>query len=116
MIAVKETARFKKLTTSLLWILSRLDLISKISALCPSEVVITSVDDSTHSSNSKHYLDEAIDIRSHNFTVDNKEPFREELERFLNIGSPCPFIVLLESLGTPNEHFHAQVKKGYRCP
>jgi hypothetical protein len=94
----------------------RLDLLHKFSNLCPKEIVITSANDSKHSNNSKHYLNEALDLRSHNFMPGTKIAFREELERFLNIGSPCPFTVLLEGLDTPNEHFHVQVKKGYRCP
>ena len=78
--------------------------------------MITSANDSTHLPTSKHYLDEAIDLRSNNFQAESKAMFRTELEKFLNLGSPCPFTVLLEDIGTSNEHFHVQVKKGNRCP
>jgi hypothetical protein len=116
MITVKADVRFGRFTTGLIWAISRLDLLSKISRYCPEEIMITSANDGTHLEKSKHYIDEAIDIRSHNFTNGTKIAFREELEKFLNIGSPCQFTVLLESLGTANEHFHIQVKKGSRCP
>ena len=115
MIIIKTGVKFQEFTTGLLWILSRLNMLHKISEFCPAEIMITSVNDSTHLPTSKHYLNEAIDLRSHNFDATKKELFRKQLEDFLNIGSPCPFTVLLESIGTSNEHFHVQVRKGVRC-
>lgn len=116
MLKVKSNVKFLNLTTGLIFIISRLDLLSKISAYCPSDITITSVADGEHVTNSKHYVDEAIDIRSNNFSGStHKLLFKAELEKFLNLSNPCPFTVLLEGEGTPNEHFHIQVKRGFRC-
>lgn len=114
MIVVKDGVVFKKFTAGIIWAIARLDLLSKISELCPAEIMITSANDSTHSAGSKHYYDEAFDVRSHNFDVAKKELFRTQLEDFLNSNSPCYFTVLLEYIGTPNEHFHIQVRRGTR--
>lgn len=73
------------------------------------ELVVTSISDSQHSPNSRHYRNEAIDIRSKNFpTRESKRQFRAFYEMLLGPN----FRVLLEAEGTPNEHFHAQVRKG----
>lgn len=79
----------------------------------PENLIITSLNDSQHSSNSRHYKNEAIDVRSKNFpSRESKRIFRQELELFLG-----PFFrVLIESEGTDNEHFHIQVKKGLKYP
>ena len=74
------------------------------------DLVITSANDSRHGPGSKHYTNEAIDVRSHNFRdATAKHLFRTAYE--LALGPQ--FRVLLEGLGTPNEHFHAQVRKGH---
>lgn len=74
------------------------------------DLVVTSGNDSTHSTGSRHYTDEAIDLRSHNFVSRAaKREFRVWWEEYLG----PQFRVLLEQEGTPNEHFHAQVKKGH---
>jgi hypothetical protein len=75
----------------------------------PSELVITSGNDSTHGKNSRHYRNEAIDIRSKNFpSSDAKHAFRSRYETVLGER----FRVLLENEGEANEHFHAQVRMG----
>lgn len=78
------------------------------------ELVITAGNDSVHGTASRHYRDEAIDIRSKNFiSRDAKRDFRAHLENILNLGlGKLQFRVLLESEDTANEHFHVQVKKG----
>lgn len=78
----------------------------------PTEIVITAGTDGKHAHNSRHYRAEALDIRSKNFRLTSKEAFRARLERALG----PKFRVLLEGLGTANEHFHAQVKKGASYP
>jgi hypothetical protein len=78
--------------------------------VCDFPVVVTSCRDGRHSANSRHYKGEAIDIRSHVIQgAVAKEAFRKSLEDLLG----PQFRVLLEGLGTPNEHFHAQTKKGH---
>ena len=74
------------------------------------DLVITSGNDSTHSHASRHYRDEAIDVRTHNFrSREAKRTFRAAWEMALG----GQFRVLLEGEGTPNEHFHAQVRRGH---
>lgn len=74
------------------------------------DLVITSVNDSGHGTNSRHYVDEALDVRTHNFRSRNaKRDFRAILEAKLG----DQFRVLLENEGTPNEHLHVQVRKGH---
>ena len=74
-----------------------------------TELVITSINDGQHMEGSRHYKNQAIDIRSKNFpNRDSKRQFRAKLEEMLGPG----FRVLLENEGLDNEHFHAQVRKG----
>ena len=74
------------------------------------DLVITSGNDSTHGPGSRHYTDEAIDVRTHNFTSrEARRNFRVRWEAALG----PQFRVLLEHEGKPNEHFHAQVRKGH---
>ena len=117
-IAFKSNVRFKILTESLIFILNRLSWAhDKFSKDCPKTLTITSINDSQHMGNSRHYTNEAIDLRSKDF-ISNvaKSRFRENLENFLNENNPDKFTVLLESLGKDNEHFHIQVKKGQKFP
>lgn len=76
----------------------------------PTDLVITAGVDGVHLPNSKHYLAEALDIRSHTFAPELKALFRSELEKALG---PM-FRVLLEDPGLETEHFHAQVGRGIR--
>lgn len=81
----------------------------------PDEIVITSLNDSLHMKNSRHYSDEAADVRSHNFsTKESKANFRVRLLSLLNShpDDPNKFTVILENEGAPEEHFHVQVRKG----
>jgi hypothetical protein len=74
------------------------------------DLIITSGNDSRHSVGSRHFTNEAIDVRTHNFhSRTMKRAFRGWWENELG----PQFRVLLEHEGTPNEHFHAQVKKGH---
>ena len=117
-IAFKSNVRLKILTESLIFILNRLSWAhDKFSKDCPKTLTITSINDSQHMGNSRHYTNEAIDLRSKDF-ISNvaKSRFRENLENFLNENNPDKFTVLLESLGKDNEHFHIQVKKGQKFP
>lgn len=78
--------------------------------LYDGDLWVTSANDSAHGKGSRHYADEAIDIRSHNFrSRAAKRTFREWYEVALG----PQFRVLLEGEGTANEHFHAQVRKGH---
>lgn len=106
----------KRPSPSLIWVFSVLEGIrSSITLDLPPALVITSINDSQHLPNSRHYTDEALDIRSKHFPDNlSKHHFRNALEVRLNdhYRDPQKFRVLFENDGTPNEHFHVQVKKG----
>lgn len=113
MLICKGSVRFKRFTPAVMTILNALyaaDL-GKLAGQ-PDDLVITSANDSTHGEDSRHYSDEALDIRSKSFSHQTKEIFRKSLES--NLGPK--FRVLFEGKGTDNEHFHAQVKKGAIFP
>ena len=106
-----DGVNIKVLTPELALILYRLETFHRLKLVpMPDDLVITSINDSTHGIDSKHYKNQAIDIRSHNFdSIGHKQLFRKEFERVL--GSEI-YTVLLEDEGGANEHFHVQLKKG----
>jgi|TARA_R110000787_G_scaffold141904_6_gene255464 hypothetical protein len=107
-LAVKASARFKAFTPAMLYILQVVYLEAR-ECTSVENIVITSVNDSGHSTHSRHYTDEAIDIRTRNFpkSVD-RQRFQTALRRALG----KPFTVLFEGGGTPNQHIHIQPRKG----
>lgn len=124
-ITCKENVRLKGVTPALAWIFYVLDGFVRHSGAkyLPDGIVITAIYDGEHAANSKHYIGEAVDIRSKNFAPDVRARFRAELESALNShplataqGMGNHFRVLLEDLGTANEHFHVQVRKGLTFP
>lgn len=76
----------------------------------PFDLIVTSGNDSTHKEGSKHYVDQALDLRSWSFPEGTHEGVRWVLERALNSAPvpPVPFRVLFEG-----DHFHCQVAKGH---
>lgn len=68
-----------------------------------TECVITSANDSKHSERSLHYKGCALDFRTHNYAND-KQALRDRIKAALG----QDFDVLLESVGTPNEHIHVE--------
>lgn len=119
-VTLKSTVRIKKLTPALLHILNCLSKIQHYSIDIP-ELVITSINDSNHSTNSRHYKDEAVDLRVHYFkTKEEVDRFIDVLDYWLNKNPEASkansFTILLENWGTPNQHIHIQVKKGKKYP
>ncbi len=114
MIYFKPNVRIKVFTPAIRFILFTLyDLNAKKLDAYPIDWWVTSINDSTHLPNSKHYLDQAIDLRSKNFADEmSKKIFLAELKD--KLGSK--FTVLYENAGEPQEHFHIQVKKGISFP
>jgi hypothetical protein len=110
MIFFKSNVRLKRYTPSIRLILEILDNINREKIPnYPEDWTITSINDSTHMKNSKHYLDEAIDMRSKNFENETrKHEFKDRIQFALG----PRFTVLYENAGTDNQHFHIQVKKG----
>lgn len=105
---------FTELTPALMHILSVLFYMDKnYNGVKPDRLVITAIANGIHSPNSRHYLNEALDLRSNNFpSRESKREFRREFENALG----PKFRVLLEGENTLNEHFHVQVKKGEAYP
>ena len=107
-VACKTSVRLKALTPALLRLLRGVYAVAEQAADVPT-VVITSINDSMHSTSSRHYTDEAIDLRSKNFpTLTAKAAFAANLRAELG---PA-FTVLFEGAGTDNEHWHLQPRKG----
>lgn len=114
MVICKSSVRFKRFTPAMMALLNTLYAVDlgKLAGQ-PEDLVITSANDSGHMATSRHYRDEALDVRSKSFaSVAAKRAFRAHLEAQLG----PQFRVLLEQLGTPNEHFHCQVRKGMTFP
>lgn len=106
----KSNVLFTKIAPGGFRILSAID---QAAAKLNEDLVITSACDGQHSGpNDPHHRGEAYDIRSHDFTQEEKDSV---LAQIASILGPS-FYVFLESPGTDNEHFHAQVKKGTTYP
>ena len=68
-------------------------------------VYVTSGNDTKHMLGSKHYKDEALDFRTKNIINDRmKEVWRDKIKERLGED----YDVILEGLGTPNEHLHVE--------
>lgn len=68
-------------------------------------LVITSINDNKHSRTSLHHIGHACDIRTKTLpTATAKRWFAAEVRRRLG----AEFDVILEKLGTPNEHLHIE--------
>lgn len=107
-VTCKSSVRLKGLTPSLLRILRGVYAVAATCADVP-DVVITSINDSTHGPTSRHYTDEAVDLRVHNFPTDAA---RHRFAAALRAELGPVFTVLYEAPGTPNAHMHVQPKKG----
>lgn len=116
-LVVKTGAVFHRFTPALVHMLNVLlqmaqegrDLVPGM----PEDLVITSAHDSTHAATSRHYKDEALDLRSKSFPHRAaKDLFRMNLQSRLG----PKFTVLFENEGQAQEHFHVQVKKGGTYP
>ena len=110
MISCKESVRLKVLSKEILHIFDVLYSLNQ--EQIPNYAIdwfITSINDSKHKEDSKHYINKAVDLRSHNFDNQlNKMEFKERLTFALG----KDYTVLLEDIETANEHFHIQIRKG----
>lgn len=79
--------------------------VSNVARSLPHDVYITSGNDSAHMVGSKHYTNEAVDIRSKNFpSAQAKRLFISDVLLRLGTG----YDMILEGEGTVNEHFHLE--------
>jgi hypothetical protein len=78
------------------------------------DLTITSACDGEHSGpNDPHHRGEAYDVRSHDFSAEQKDRILAQIMQQLGWER---FYGFLEAAGTENEHFHFQVKKGTVYP
>lgn len=116
-LTVKPGVVFKAFTPALVRILSALESIAVSDRALvpglPETLVITSANDGTHAPTSRHYRDEALDVRSKSFP---NRACKDLFQRTLQSRLGPKFTVLFEADGTENEHFHIQVRKGGAYP
>jgi len=110
-VQVKSSVLFTVIAPGGFRILSAID---QCAAKSTADLVITSACDGTHSGpNDPHHRGEAYDVRSHDFTPDEKD---QVLAQIMNILGWDRFYGFLEAANTDNEHFHFQVRKGTVYP
>jgi len=108
-VTCKVSVRFKGFTRGLIRILAGVLVVAERTKI--REIVVTSANDGRHSQRprSRHYTNEALDIRSRNFKTDAaRQLFLRRLRRELGIA----FYVAYEHGGKPSAHFHVQVRRG----
>lgn len=69
------------------------------------ECVVTSANDSKHSERSHHYKGNALDFRTHQDALNGRE---HELRDEVHTALGGEFDVVIEAVGTPNEHLHVE--------
>ena len=99
---VQDSCSWKLVQTPILYALIRADVIWN--KILQQDVVVTSLNDKTHSENSLHYQGKAADLR----TKDIAQPVAENLYRELKIALGPEFDVLFEYIGEPEEHIHVE--------
>lgn len=111
MVICKSGVTFRGFPPAMVHMLTVLRVASEAHQEVPDKtLVITSANDSTHAQGSRHYSNEALDVRSKSFkTGADKHSFRSKLAA--DLGEQ--FTVLLEGEGEAQEHFHIQVRKGH---
>ena len=68
-------------------------------------ITVTSGNDSKHKTDSRHYTNQAIDLRSKDMSKTIKTQFITKMQERLG----DKYLVLLESEGKLNEHIHVEV-------
>jgi hypothetical protein len=109
-VSCKSGVRFKGFTRALVRIVGAVLLVAERTPGM-RDVVITSANDGRHSKRprSRHYTNEALDIRSRTFPTDAaRQAFLRALRSELGRKFWCAY----EGHGTPNAHFHVQARKG----
>ena len=101
MIYIIEGVRFRELRPEIYNIFSTIDEVFKHHGL---ECTITSANDKTHMTNSLHYRNLALDLRSHFIPKGYEQSMVDELQEALG----SDYDILLEGLDTPNEHIHLE--------
>ena len=110
-VTCKTSVRFKGFTRGLIRILVGVQRVAERTQM--KEIVITSANDGRHSQRprSRHYTNEALDVRSRNFA---SGAARTTFVRRLRRERGPWFYVVYENHGKPSAHFHVQGRKGAR--
>ena len=118
MIAYKSGVRVKRRTLALMHI-ENCALATQAELGYPKVLVVTSINDGDeHDPDGQHPRDGAVDFRTKGSAANTmlsthfKKKFRKRFAELLG----DRFTVILESLGKPWEHIHAQVRKGQVYP
>jgi hypothetical protein len=91
-----------------------LSAIEQASEKLACDLILTSGCDGIHSGpNDPHHSGNAYDLRSHDFSPEQKDRVLAQVMNYLGWDQ---FYGFLEDAGTDNEHFHFQVKKGTIFP
>lgn len=106
MILCKNNVHFKRILSQTYSLFPVLEKVWGMFAV-DINIVITSANDSSHMARSLHYEDKAIDVRSMNLTDTQKRLILEQLKLQLD----QDYDILLENIGTNNEHFHIEFDK-----
>ena len=110
-IRVKANVQFTVIAPGGFRILSAFD---RFVANQDYDMVLTSACDGEHSGpTDPHHSGNAYDLRSHDFTPDQKDAIVAQIMATLGWDR---FYGFLEAPNTDNEHFHFQVKKGTVYP
>ena len=109
-----STVTIQEFSASLCYIFTVLEELHRLKkVLQPENLIITSINDGRHKADSKHYKNQALDLRSKNFKDEiDKYEFMSQLKAELG----PKFTVIYEYPGDANEHFHVQVKRGEVFP
>lgn len=101
MIRWKDSCRFDDLHGAIVLAIVRADAIFAGAGL---DCWLTSLNDSTHMTGSKHFIGRAVDLRVHHIP----DAQRGEIAHQMRVALGPQFTVLYESAGTPNAHLHIQ--------
>ena len=109
-LRVKPGVTFSVIAPGGFRILSALD---QVAARLAIDLVLTSACDGLHSGpDDPHHKGEAYDVRCHDFSADETHVILRTATGILGEA----FFGFLEDEGTPNVHFHWQVRKGTVYP
>lgn len=90
------------------------DTVKKLTEAYDFNMTVTSARDGAHSGpTDPHKRGEALDFRSKHLTADEKARVLADIQRVL-YAEPRRFYAFLEAPGTPNEHYHVQLRQGLR--
>lgn len=101
MIKVIESVRFRALRPEIYSILPVLDAVFSFHG---QDCVITSANDKLHKPGSLHYVDKAIDLRSHDLPSGSEQVIVNEIREAIG----QDYDVIFEDQDTPNEHIHLE--------